>query len=344
MYCVQLCRRANNEKGYTFIIARLCYNDMTVLIADSLTSAVKEIDLKGLTNSTTIQLEKSGHRWEGGALHGKPFGYGCLYGNQQIKVYEGFMYEGRRVCYGIEFNEDEKENYPVYCGTLLNGRRFSRGCTYSANGSLVHAGEFVDGQPTTSSGLDKHYHFVEEPLSLSMKTFVLKIGKNTRNQVSQLLRISPLFTNLKVIDIGLYNLNRVKTCYIEHLENLEEITFGRGCFADGSPSMVLSEQIMGQSRGNIGLAWDSLMRGEYTLDDDSQKELNRITSGEHTEPYILRISHCPKLRRLFFPMDSFFSYDIFEIADLPCLQSVEVLESCFSNVKNLVVQGMLEPF
>ena len=317
---------------------------MTVLVADSLTTEIKEIDMKGVTSNATIQLEDAGRRWEGGVLNGKPFGYGCLYEDRQIKVYEGFMYEGRRVCYGIEFNEDEKENNPVYCGTILNDRRYSRGCTYSTNGSLVHAGEFVDGEPATSSGKDKYFQITEESLSLSMKSFRLKSGKNSRNKASQVLRISPLFTNLKVIDIGMFNLNGVKNCYIEHLENLEEINFGRGCFADGSPSMVLTEQLVRQNKGDIGSAWDSIMKGEYTLDDDGQKELKRVTSGIHTGQYTLRINHCPKLKNIVIPMESFFSYDVFEIADLPCLQLIDIHESCFLNVKDLVVQGMFAPF
>ena len=41
-----------------------------------------EIDLYGLQRGITLDLNEKGDRWEGDALNGSPFGYGCEYNSE----------------------------------------------------------------------------------------------------------------------------------------------------------------------------------------------------------------------------------------------------------------------
>ena len=51
-------------------------------------------------------MSENGERWEGDSLNGKPYGYGCIYNSENQLVYKGFMYNGKKVCYGTEFFGD----------------------------------------------------------------------------------------------------------------------------------------------------------------------------------------------------------------------------------------------
>ena len=55
-----------------------------------------------------------GMRWEGEVLKGDLFGYGCLYDEENELEYEGWMIEGKKRCYGIEYWNDI--GLKKYCG------------------------------------------------------------------------------------------------------------------------------------------------------------------------------------------------------------------------------------
>ena len=40
-------------------------------------------------------------------MNGKPFGFGFEYSDESNLVYEGFLFEGKKVCIGKEWNDDE---------------------------------------------------------------------------------------------------------------------------------------------------------------------------------------------------------------------------------------------
>ena len=62
-----------------------------------------EMDLSELKENEIIDLNDEGRRWEGGVLKGEVFGYGCLYDEENRLEYEGWMIEGVKRCYGIEY-------------------------------------------------------------------------------------------------------------------------------------------------------------------------------------------------------------------------------------------------
>ena len=90
-----------------------------------------------------IDLDVSGRRWEGSVKDGKPFGFGVLFDEEGRKEYEGFVMNGKKVCYG-------KEYYPgiervEYNGCYYEGKRFGKGILYDRNGGIEYDGLWENG-------------------------------------------------------------------------------------------------------------------------------------------------------------------------------------------------------
>ena len=83
-----------------------------------------EIDLDGLKHHDIIDLNENGDRWEGDSLQHNPFGYGCIYNSENQLIYKGFIYEGLKVCYGVELYGDA--GLVEYEGEFYNGMRYDR--------------------------------------------------------------------------------------------------------------------------------------------------------------------------------------------------------------------------
>ena len=67
---------------------------------------LNEMDLSELIENEIVDLNDDGRRWEGEVLKGDLFGYGCLYDEENELEYEGWMIEGKKRCYGIEYWND----------------------------------------------------------------------------------------------------------------------------------------------------------------------------------------------------------------------------------------------
>ena len=147
-------RRERNEYGefshYKMIIAdnKLDENGkkrMTVLTAKSVKSELIEMDCSGMRENVIIDLNREGRRWEGCELNGKPFGFGFEYSEEDNLVYEGFVFEGKKVCIGKEWNDDGNNNCLVYEGCYCNGERCGKGKLRTKEGD-EYVGEFENGR------------------------------------------------------------------------------------------------------------------------------------------------------------------------------------------------------
>ena len=98
---------------------------MALLTADGIESELVELDCSGMRENEIIDLNEEGRRWEGGEWNGKPFGFGCEYSEEGNLVYEGFVFEGKKVCFGKEWNDDENNNCLMYEGGYWNDERFA---------------------------------------------------------------------------------------------------------------------------------------------------------------------------------------------------------------------------
>ena len=97
-----------------------------------------------------IDLDTNGRRWEGGMRDGNPFGYGILYNEEGLKEYEGFLYNGTKVCWGIDYYDDiEKEKFK---GFYLFNTRYGRGVSQDRNEDVEFDGDYISKNPVCRKG------------------------------------------------------------------------------------------------------------------------------------------------------------------------------------------------
>ena len=62
-----------------------------------------------IVKNTVIDLNDNGERWEGSLFNKQSFGFGKVYDSTGKLKYRGYMYEGKKVCFGEEYYEGGKE-------------------------------------------------------------------------------------------------------------------------------------------------------------------------------------------------------------------------------------------
>ena len=161
VFHIQICskRHENGEfSHYKLIIANNnSYENgkkrMVVLTAESVESELIEMDCSGMRENVIIDLNAEGRRWEGCELNGKPFGFGLEYSESDNLIYEGFVFEGTKVCIGKEWNDDENNNCLMYDGGYCNGERCGKGKSYDFNGNADFEGEWMNNHVITENDL-----------------------------------------------------------------------------------------------------------------------------------------------------------------------------------------------
>ena len=99
-----------------------------------------EINLNKLIKHDIIDLCENGDRWEGDSLDHYPFGFGSIYNSENQLIYCGFMFEGLKVCYGVELYGDV--GLVKYKGGFYNGMRYGDGKLYNKKDELIYGGEW----------------------------------------------------------------------------------------------------------------------------------------------------------------------------------------------------------
>ena len=183
-----------------------------------------------------IYLNNVGCYWEGGVLNGCErycCGYGKEYNEENNLVYEGFMFGGRRVCYGKEYRgirDKNGKNGLMYEGGYWNGIRYGFGKSYDLNGCVEYEGEWVDNLPihklheklTLKNGDSLLLPLGIEELTIGICSF------NDRGISS--INFSSAFIQLKRIEIDSYCFKYVREFLLDGLEKLESVKIGWDCF------------------------------------------------------------------------------------------------------------------
>ena len=128
---------------------------------------LSEINMDGLKQGVTIDLNEKGDRWEGDSLNNSPFGYGCIYTSENHIIFEGFMFKGMKVCFGSEFFGDI--GIVEYEGEYYKNMRCGYGRLYDKKNQLVYEGENCN-QPTVT--LCKEMK--ENDISFGVKELIIK--------------------------------------------------------------------------------------------------------------------------------------------------------------------------
>jgi len=165
-----------------------------------------------------IDLDVNGKRWEGGVKDGKPFGYGVLYDEEGKKEYEGFMVDGVKVCYGIEYYSDIE--WVKYRGCFYDGKRFGKGVLYDRSEMVDYDGLWKN---------DSTYCDQFDGNGIDCYTELVSINDGSFNEVKSFI-LPSFIHSLKRIAIGNKCFGKVRVVELDGLDELESVVIGNDSF------------------------------------------------------------------------------------------------------------------
>ena len=189
-----------------------------------------EIDLDGLKHHDIIDLNENGDRWEGDSLNGSPFGYGCIYNSENQLIYSGFIFEGLKVCYGIEVYGDV--SLVEYEGGYYNGMRYGNGKLYDKKNELIYEGEWYMNNPLETSSVKIDRELKEEDIHFGLEE--LEIGDDCLDNIECFKLIG--YDHLKKLILHKNSLKNLDSLVISNNNELKiiEIEDGEGRYDDES--------------------------------------------------------------------------------------------------------------
>ena len=215
-----------------------------------------------------LDLDTNGRRWEGGVKNGKPFGYGVIYDEEGKKEYEGFMLDGMKCCYGIEYYSDiERMKYE---GGYYDDKRFGKGVLYDRYGDIDYDGLWKNDAPYSSqfdgNTIDNH-------------TESIVIPNNSFNQSKSFILRSFLHS-LKRIVIGGNCFGSVRVFELDGLSELESVVIGKKSFtyAKTDDDIWNNKRTDGVCRIVNCPKLKSIQIGNYSFSDYHSFELNNLPS------------------------------------------------------------------
>ena len=194
-----------NENEVELMIVNVLNHSMIVLKGLK-GEELNEMDLSELVENEIVDLNDDGMRWEGEVLKGDLFGYGCLYDEENELEYEGWMIEGKKRCYGIEYWNDI--GLKKYCGCYYDGLKNGYGLLYDRNGMIEYEGLFKDDVIIDVND-DMRMKWIDDcELIVTSCVESLIIDDDFNPDISSLILNNSLIS-LKRIDIGNDCLNKV---------------------------------------------------------------------------------------------------------------------------------------
>ena len=189
-----------------------------------------ELNLNGLKNHDILDLNENGDRWEGDSLNGIPFGYGCVYNSENQLIYKGFVFEGMKVCYGVEMYGDI--GIVEYEGGFYKGKRYGNGKLYDKKNVLIYEGEWANNNPFELYSLRIENELKEEDIHSGLEE--LEIGEDCCNDLKCFKLIG--FDHLKKLIFHKNSLKNLDSLVISNNNELTiiEIEDGEGRYYDES--------------------------------------------------------------------------------------------------------------
>lgn len=259
---------------------------MKVVKNDSIHSCSIESNDKSIVTGATTDLSNRGDRWEGDLLNGVPFGFGLYYNENNGLIYKGFLYNGKKVCYGIDYYADI--SVIEYEGGYFNGLRCGFGELHNRRNVLLYSGDWLFGNCYNECSMQIMSSTVNDSV---IHNFIndLIIGENCL--LSCLRFFMSDFVNLKSLVIGNHSCVQVERVMISNCPELTSIDIGENCF-------------------NNYPEWLNYYREEDFL---------KCNNSEHT----VRIHDCDKLESITIGSGSFIDYSgCFELqSSLPIILS-----------------------
>lgn len=321
--------------------------EMVVLTAETLDCPFVDYDLSGLISESILDINSQGRRWEGPVLNNKPFGYGREYSERNNLVYEGFVFDSLRVCYGKEYADHSSACQLLYDGCYLLGERYGDGIAYNLKGGVEYKGK--------RHATDKNNNKNKLIIPISTKEFTVGT-KEFNMKTDTTLHFSPLLSSLERISIGSESFENIHEFVLDGLISLQDVRIvGRGVQHFFTPStdggifrikncpkllkLYIGYNIFKDFNifevSNVQSLRSLVISGycfycvrEFILDGlDNLKKVSIgnycfYTSDSERNDGICRIANCPKLRKIDIGVQTFADYKFFEIFNLNALRTL----------------------
>ena len=232
-----------NENEVELMIVNVLNHSMIVLKGLK-GEELNEMDLSELVENEIVDLNDDGMRWEGEVLKGDLFGYGCLYDEENELEYEGWMIEGKKRCYGIEYWNDI--GLKKYCGCYYDGLKNGYGLLYDRNGMIEYEGLFKDDVIIDVND-DMRMKWIDDCeliVTSCIESLIIDDHFN-RPDISSLILNNSLIS-LKRIEIGNDCFENATRFVIDGLNELKTLVIGKNSFCldwvnrEGSKCVIIN--------------------------------------------------------------------------------------------------------
>ena len=226
------------KRGEEVIEVKESENEVELMIVNVLNHSMRvlkglkeeelnEMDLSELVEKEIVDLNDDGRRWEGEVLRGEVFGYGCLYDEENECEYEGWMIEGKKRCYGIEYWNDTRKM--KYCGCYYDGLKNGYGVLYDRNGMIEQERLFKDD--ISIDDKDCQIQWIGDcDLTLAGYVESLTIADNVNPSDMSSLILTSSLTQLKYLKFGRKSFMNVNRFVIDGLNELKSVIIGKKSF------------------------------------------------------------------------------------------------------------------
>ena len=231
-----------------------------------------EINMDGLKHGVTVDLSDRGDRWEGDSLNGQPYGFGNFYDENNHIIYSGFIYNGKKVCWGSEFFIDN--SVVKYTGCYYRNKRYGYGKSYDKKATCTYKGEWIGDQPIQFSTVSLEKGLQEDIINIGIEKLqidheykssftsfqlhdyshlqILVIGQNCfRNIKSFSIDNCKLLKNVKISDYSFTRQSSIKTknhelqfFNISNCKELKNVSIGKYSFSEFAGSCILKSDII----------------------------------------------------------------------------------------------------
>ena len=282
----------------------------------------EEINMDGLKQGDLIDLNENGERWEGDSLKGKPFGYGFLYNSENQLIYKGFMYEGKKVCYGSVFFGDV--GITEYEGGFYSNVRYGYGRLYDKKNNLIYDGEWYNGNRIEITHIEIEEELKEDKIHFGIKE--LTISRDCRIVVDKLVLCH--FDKLESCCFGKNCLREVKLFKINNCKELTKVIIGEP---------IENDENRNRNNNNNN---NNCCKLCSICDCEKLKELI-VYENEFQKCIEVELLNLPKLKVITTGEESFYSTKSLTLSNLPNLEAFNTGDGSFFVTKIVSLSSTL---
>ena len=198
---------------------------MVVTVKEVMEEKWKRLNLINRKENDIIDMDDKGNRWEGDSINGSPYGFGSIYNEMNCLVYTGFIYNGLKVCFGVELYGDTGKIQ--YSGNFYKNMRHGYGKLYDRHDLLVYEGEWSNDQPIQNERIEIRNKEMTKIIHFGIEELVISNGYE--GNMTRL--IIDEYSHLKRFEIGDGFQCPVYVFHIVNCNELEEVKIGYRCFS-----------------------------------------------------------------------------------------------------------------